>query len=351
MNSKNDFIKGDSHRFGQRVSFLSSDKVIKKPREATLEFLFLDQKSPLVKYKNLLGLEFHSTIQSISPNESSVENLTSYIIADEEIEYFADELFILAGKFLATATLFGLNDLHVENILFIKKNETIALAPVDLEIIFYHFISSAETCLLPSPKADQFTCGYAKLMPHLSAKRIQLLTDSFLESYSNIETIFPELLAILETELADSKIRMLLRPTQLYSNYLKQKDEALFASEPIGLSNEEKVQLDFGDIPYFFSFYQSPEQLYYYSSPSEIAKAETIKLHPSIKRHLKQKEMMNNPEFVLKLKVQSLCHTLYYLTENLPQKELEISGINFKCARQKNNLKIELVGNQITLNF
>lgn len=351
MNSRNGIKQGDSHRFGKRVSFLISDELIKKPREAKLEFLFLDKKSPLASFSKILGLGFSSQIQSINQDESIVENLTPFIISDEELESNIETLFQLAGKFLATATLFGLNDLHVENILFIKRNEKIEIAPVDVEIIFYHFNSSAETCLLPSPKTDKKACGFASLIPFLTPLRIQLLCDSFLESFEGITKNIPTFIELFDSHLMHSKVRMLFRPTQLYADYLKINNDTIFKSESIALTDEEKIQLEAGDIPYFFSPYNSPQELQYYSDPTNISAIGTLMQHPSTKRHLKQKELIMGQDFILKLKVQSLCHTLFYLTDALSDKEIEISGINFKCSRQKNNLKIELDENQIILNF
>jgi lantibiotic modifying enzyme len=351
VNLKTDFIKGDSHRFGQRVSFLISDETIKKPRNSKIEFLFLDKDSPLKKFKEILGLGFNTTIISVNENESIVENLSPYILDDIEIEKNADEFFKLAGKFLATSTIFGLNDLHAENILFLKRNDIIQIAPIDLEIIFYHFNSSAEACLTPSPKVDNLNCGFTRLLPYKNLNRIKLLTDSFLHSYTSILQQFDIITQIIDHELKACHVRMLLRPTQLYVDFLKSNDERLFKREPIELTEEERIQLDFGDIPYFFSPYNDPENLSYYTTSNDYSPAIHIMRHPSVKRHLKQKELLLTKEFQLKLKVQSLCHILFYLTENLNDKNLEITGIYFICARQKSSLKIEFESNQITLNF
>ncbi len=349
MSLKTEFVKGDSHRFGKRVSFLHSDPFIKKPRDAKIEFLFLSKDSPLKLYNDILGLGFSSQITQLNKNESIVENLSSFILTEEEIKKDADVLFKLAGKFLATATLFGLNDLHVENILFIKKNNKSEIAPVDLEIIFYKFISSAETCLTPSPKASNDICGYARLIPFINEERVKIFTDAFIHSFDQILVNLPEILKIIDSNLAQSPIRMLIRPTELYAQYLKTLDENLFTNEPIPLTEEEKFQLQALDIPYFFSPYNESDKLLFYSEENKVSNASEVTKHPSIKRHLALKSMLFDPNELLKLKAQSLCHTIYYLTNHLTIKESEISGIYFTSHRQKSQLKIKFGDNEITL--
>lgn len=349
MNLKNEYVKGDSHRFGKRVSFLLSDPFIKKPRDTKIEYLFLSEESPLKQYQDFLGLGFSAKISLNPNNEGIVENLNPFVISDSEIEDNADNLFKLAGQFLATATLFGLNDLHVENILFLKRNNRFEIAPVDLEIILYKFATSAETCLHPSPKASSHICGYARLIPHISLERVKFFTDAFINSYNQIVLKLPEILNIIDTTLENSPIRMLIRPTELYALYLKTLDESIFKNEPIPLSEEEKIQLRAKDIPYFFSFYKDRENLLFYSEENKITKACEVAKHPSINRHLAMKPFLLNPDNLLKLKIQSLCHIIYYLTNNIPLEEFEISGIYFNSHRQKSQLKIKFEANDITL--
>jgi hypothetical protein len=326
--------KGDLHRFGKQVSFKSNDQMILKPRPTLIEHLFLDKNSPIKKYHNALGIHSYAQIDSLNDWEGFCENLCPYIIKDIEIEKNLEFFFSTAGKLISTSTVLGFNDLHSENILFIKRDNQLAIMPVDLEIIFYKFITSAESCLYPSIKADLDICGLNRLMPFLTVDFLSLLIDHSIETWAKAIEVSP----LVQAELRDVPVRMIFRPSKSYALYLRDKDEAVFGNDPIRLTSEERFQLGHGDIPYFFSKYNEPEKILFFDSPETKAQASEVTKHPSTNRHLKG--FINSKDKAL----------FYTSTAHLLVNLIKFKNLRFKKIKGS-HFEAEITGEQLTISL
>lgn len=328
-------IKGDSHRFGRQISFDINSPIIHKPRSTYIEYLFLDERSPISSHHKSLGINTSTNINILGDWEGECENLSKYIITDVEISENIEELSIIAGKLIATATVLGFNDLHFENVLFIRKNNILAIIPVDLEIIFYKFITSAECCLYPSVKVSKEQCGFARLIPYLEIEHITLLIDNMIEAWDAATKLIPK----IESCLGSIPVRVIYRPTRVYAKYLLEKNTALFASEPVPLTPEEIFQLNYGDIPYFFSYYDSPGKICYFNSLESIKFASEISNHPATKRHLSGMSEGKKNTFFLT----SISHLLVNLVKAKGFLELKIRGKNFETEASSEFLTISIL--------
>lgn len=338
-------MKGDSHRFGKFVSFHHDDLTICKPRNIDLEYLFLSPKSPLKKFQNELGLKFEDEAYPKSTWSGEVENLTPFITSNFS---FNDEILIDVAKFMATASILGLNDLHKENILFTIKDSTIAIKPIDLEIVNYQLASLADTGLIPSPKCPDDSSGLYSYLITLNDVQISRLIDEFIDAYNNVFKLKDEIWSLLNSELENTPIRMLYRPTRDYAKYLESNDKEIFTNNG-PLTREEKVQLDAKDIPYFFTWFNQPEKMLYFSSPENLSEVSELYTHLSHKRHFTHRDFLdkNNEIFLIK----SVIHLIVSFNLITPNHQLNFSGKNYHCHRHGTQLKLKLKETNFLINL
>ena len=327
-------MKGDLHRFGKQVSFLHDDQFVKKHRPTLIEHLFLDKRSPISPQFNALGIFSNAHIESNNDWYGECENLSPYIISENEIGKNLDFFFAAAGKLIATSTVFGLNDLHFENILFIKKNNQLAIIPVDLEVIYYKFITSAECCLYPSIKVNEETCGLKRLIPFLTVEFLTTIVDNTIEAWGEAVKLSPT----VQEKLGDVPVRMIYRQSKFYAQYLINKDINIFKNDPIAPTQEEFFQMNHGDIPYFFSKFNDPKKILYFDSVDTTAVAHEIVSHPSTSRHLTGK--VNTDD--LSLYYTSIAHLIVNLIKTKKLNFKKIVGKNFEAEILNNQLYISI---------
>lgn len=349
MNSKiNVQFSGDSHRFGKKVSFNFDDPFILKPRNVNLEYLFLDPRSPLAPYSEMMGLSFNTTINPMNEWVGECENLSKFSISETELNIHKLIYLKLAGKFLATATLLGINDLHHENILLINKDGNYCLVPIDLEVLHYRLVSGAETALIPSVKTSITTCGFHSLLRHIDDSTVAVFLDSFIDSWLKLNSNLTQINNIINQFLKTTPIRMIFRPTKKYAEYLRNQNSNIFQDEQLQLTIEEIDQLTQLDIPYFFSKFNTPENLSYFSSESMISESRNLKNHPSFSRHLKQFSQYPVPNDLNTLFFNTFAHIIIHFGPKINSSK-KIQSDHFKIEYNETVIKFEVLNQIVNL--
>jgi len=258
---------GDSHRFGAQVRQLQSDTFF-KPRSTRLEYLFQSEESP---WRNFLDGFFISksffafpAINASEPWQGQVPALDLFQCNDlpEDRENLEYDL----GRFLAMTTLLGITDLHFENCLFIIQDARFSFVALDLEIAFWNCVSGMDTLLFPSLQINRRSSGFSgQFGEKFIWNEPSRAMDGFLSGAREIQKQLHDLLLDLERQLVGHPNRVLLRFTKDYVHPRPRQDE-------MGqFLPSELLQINAGDIPYFFTFREINPRLLYFSAPGEIS--------------------------------------------------------------------------------
>ena len=168
-------ILGDPH-CGQKQVFLVNNYLIYKPRSIYWEWLFLGKESIFIKELklsvsnkgNFLITLWDQVLPSLDfyPKDSKYSSgYVEYQKCKPINSAIDNEVFWEScGAVIALVSLFGITDLHRENMLIGKNTENkLVFGPIDIECIFNSFTSLTQTHLLPSKKISSKMCGLSKL--------------------------------------------------------------------------------------------------------------------------------------------------------------------------------------------
>ncbi|MCB0350122.1 MAG: DUF4135 domain-containing protein [Bdellovibrionales bacterium] len=253
--------QGDSHNFNRFVfeGVSGGTRVYVKPRPIFWELFFFGANSPLKTLftKMTIKMELvHATEQSTHDNKVVAINSSKRPITPKD--------FYELGQLLGYCYYFGIQDIHKDNLLITNNG----LQVVDVEQTFSDLLLPNQTLLLPTDKKLAWSAGLnaltqdpLELIPNTEAKALfdgyQSITEYFFNQLSGIR----ELLQAHESDFKNYPIRIFFRGTRDYANLLEKKTTIE------NLLPEENIQLERGDIPYFFKFINR-NQVYYYTSES-----------------------------------------------------------------------------------
>lgn len=269
---------GDSHNFGRRVSFVAGRVV--KPRAVLWEWALLGRDSPiralldeLAEREGAGGLfSFLPSLRFFPSRDSAAGGGEVERVTLEPWPFRSSarrlELAEIVGRLLALSSWLGLSDLHWENlVLGVDRHERTVFGPLDIEMIFAVLSLPTETKLLPDPDPEyaqvcRHASGVRRALPYLGkpiqAEHLVALASAYRRV---LELLDRHASAIARAFLAlpglhETPIRICLRGTD---DYVRARSEPLWPP----LLPAEVEQLERGDIPYFFRFYDRPGIRYY----------------------------------------------------------------------------------------
>lgn len=266
---------GDLHNFGRRVTWLQSEEgpFLFKPRTVAWEELFFGKSSKLLPWirksqfsnfiesKNISVFEnaiFGLEILRAGPHDGEIRAIKSEGYNKSDI----NNLLFNAGILLSYSYIFGIKDLHHGNV----KLDGNKLQVVDAEEVLCDLTLPSETLLLPFLNTPLQKSGLSALLTILDEKEFKTndiieIAKGYIFGIRLIHQIADTLrlgMSSLRNELSSIPIRVILRPTREYV-------QSSIHNLNIDWIEPERLQLNRGDIPYFFKFMNS-ESVYFYST-------------------------------------------------------------------------------------
>lgn len=241
----------DKHNFGQQVEKVQRgpDTWYRKPRTVYWEWLFFGKTSPLKTLFNEKGengsrpladyffnldIEVESTWSGYA-KEVSTENQTQTL-----------EHFYAFGALIAYCYIFGIRDLHKQNLIMTKTH----LQAVDAEVVFTALTLPHETLLLPFKNVGYEFAGIGALV-NSKEELTQEQVGQIICGYWDLFSLALARKIKIEQTLAGLDFlkipgRVIVRNTSEY--------KSLLDNSPDNALSSEIEQLKRGDIPYYFKF-------------------------------------------------------------------------------------------------
>ena len=258
----------DLHNFGQQVKRVAraSGICFQKPRTLFWEWLFFGATSPLRSViddgssdgplSEIFGLEVEFSGPNFTGAVREVEEWPGGIVE-------RDDSFYRFGALLAYCYAFGIRDLHRSNVVPTPHG----LQVIDAEVVFTRLLLPSETLLLPFKDVPFDRSGLSHLVGDLSdltVNDVQALLSGYVECLMHLvdraDAVFDAISRAAQCR-SDILVRHIARDTKGYRDWKTRQ-----IGEHVPYIPEELIQLERGDIPYFFKFLGKPELWYYTSS-------------------------------------------------------------------------------------
>lgn len=249
----------DRHNFGQQVEKVlrGSDHWYRKPRTVYWEWLFFGNTSPLRDLFNLEGGHSNRPLADYFFNlDIEIESTWTGFAKEIQSELMDPTLehFYAFGALIAYCYVFGIRDLHKQNIVMTKTH----FQPVDAEVVFVAINLPHETLLLPFKQIGYEFAGIGVLAGQ-KEKIVKEQLEQLVLGYWDLFTLISKQSAAIDTILSDLNFReipsrVIVRNTSEYASFLN--------SEPKNALPSEIEQLLRGDIPFYFKFI-GDKQLYW----------------------------------------------------------------------------------------
>ena len=241
----------DKHNFGQQVEKVlrGSDHWYRKPRTVYWEWLFFGKTSPLKSLFNEIGQHNHRPLADYFFNlDIEIESIWSGLSKEVQAEVSAPTLehFYAFGALIAYCFIFGIRDLHKQNLVM----TTTHFQPVDAEVVFVAVNLPHETLLLPFKQIGYEFAGIGSLAnakEEITKEQVEQLVLGYWDLFSFVSKRSEAIDRIL-SEINFSKIpaRVIVRNTSEYTNFLE--------NLPANTLFSEIEQMRRGDVPFYFKF-------------------------------------------------------------------------------------------------
>ena len=188
--------------------------------------------------------------------ESSWLGFSKEVKAGQNLVLGADHFYSF-GVLLAYSFAFGIRDLHNQNLVVTESH----IQAIDAEVVLTDLILPNESVLLPYKDIEFNTCGANTLRGSIggfSNDDRRNVFAGYVDTFAAIFKSHAQLCATFDAIDLTAPIRVIVRNTKNYKSHLNR-------TVPIqDLLSEEVVQLDRGDVPYFFKKL-GDERLFYLS--------------------------------------------------------------------------------------
>ncbi|APJ03376.1 hypothetical protein AXG55_05425 [Silvanigrella aquatica] len=276
---------GDRHN-GQKCVKKINKRYIYKPRCIYWEKLFLEKNSFFLNelkdfQKNKechLNKDWLTVLPSLEFHEVGEKYLSGYV-KYQNCDYISapilgESYWESFGAVIGLLSLFGVYDLHNENILMGRdSNNKIIFGPIDIECLFENFTLVSQTHLLPSKILLEHKSGLYKLKMvfNLSSEMnfIAPLLFGYIE-FLNCFLNFKEFFIKKYPQIFNYPIRVILHSTECYKTKLNQFNDFF--------NSEERDQISKGDIPYFFKYLGSKKLYYMNNSSKNITSSKSLNI-------------------------------------------------------------------------
>lgn len=227
--------------------------IFQKPRPIYWEWLFFGKNSPLSFFfqHSTFSATPAKTIFNLGIEMGADFKGSSHEIRSSNIPTTREHLYSL-GVLLGYCYVFGIRDLHRNNVV---KTET-HLQVIDAEVVLSRLLLPHETLLLPFKEVGRDLCGASSVLDwaNVSPEQTEIVLRGYYDVFqcftlnlAGIRRTFEELQNVIER----IPVRHILRDTIHYRSARANPPE-------IPIFESELVQLERGDIPYFFKFVGEP---------------------------------------------------------------------------------------------
>lgn len=252
----------DKHNFGQQVEKVQrgSDIWYRKPRSVYWEWFFFGKTSPLKNLFDEVGSHGAKTLSEYFFNlDIEIESTWCGYAREypsEEVS-ISNEHFYAYGALIAYCYIFGIRDLHKQNLIKTKTHFQV----VDVEVVFTSLILPNETLLLPFKSIGYEFAGIGALVNsqvELTKENKKQLILGYWDLFDLVIRKKQEIEEVLaKQDFSKIPSRMIIRNTSEYRNFLENLPDNALSSEI--------EQMRRGDIPYYFKFIGN-KNLYWLSS-------------------------------------------------------------------------------------
>lgn len=241
----------DKHNFGQQVEKVQrgSDIWYRKPRTVYWEWLFFGKTSPLKTLFNHKGENGSRPLADYFFNldvevESTWAGYAKEVATENQTP--TSEHFYAFGALIAYCYIFGIRDLHKQNLIMTKTH----LQAVDVEIVFTALTLPHETLLLPFKNVGYEFAGIGALVnskEELTQEQVEQIIFGYWDLFSLVSTKKIEFDSTLATlNFSEVPVRVIVRNTSEYRNLLD--------DPPLSVLSSEVEQMNRGDVPFYFKF-------------------------------------------------------------------------------------------------
>lgn len=241
----------DKHNFGQQVEKVQRgpDTWYRKPRTVYWEWLFFGKTSPLKPLFNDTGENGNRPLADYFFNlDTEVESTWSGYVKEVATENQAPtpEHFYAFGALIAYCYIFGIRDLHKQNVIMTKTH----LQAVDAEVVFTALTLPHETLLLPFKNIDYEFAGIGALV-NSKEELIQEQVEQIILGYWNLFSVAIRKMneideALARLDFSNTPMRVIVRNTSEY--------RTLLDNPPTNTLPSEVEQINRGDVPFYFKF-------------------------------------------------------------------------------------------------
>jgi hypothetical protein len=311
--------QADTHNFGRKVTktVLDGREVYLKPRPMANELFLFGRESPLrnlvrsrVKKPDLIRFwdaifslsgAFDKTVDSWAPYCGYIDGITPLTESEIDARMAEGDHYILDfsfnfGMILGYTHFFGVTDLHYENLLISKDG----IHVIDSETAFEGIKFLSQTMGIGTNPVTRNFVGITiywwltKYKPiegetkesdvGLPAPQFEKLIQGYAEAMDQLISLREEILPIVSDFIArhqDMPLRVILRHTFEYFMFMTEKAPP----ERFPFIDEEILQMDRGDLPYFFSTPNDMSFFYVGDKEGTYAKVALSNFHPILVQH------------------------------------------------------------------
>lgn len=241
----------DKHNFGQQVEKVrrGSDTWYRKPRTVFWEWLFFGSTSPLKTWFNEKGENGTRPLADYFFNldievESTWSGYAKEVATENQTP--TPEHFYAFGALIAYCYIFGIRDLHKQNLVMTRTH----LQAVDVEVVFTALTLPHETLLLPFKTVGYDFSGIGALVnskEELTQEQVEQIVFGYWDLFSLALTRKVEINKVLAgLDFSKIPMRVIVRNTSEYKNLLNNPPDNILPSEA--------KQVKRGDVPFYFKF-------------------------------------------------------------------------------------------------